>query len=140
MRGRHAGTGEAASREAWLGELYDRVGDGAWRLARRSAVDDVSAGELVVRAFRAFVESGHERDVELLRCVLDQVNDVRSARRIDAPPVERRGSVDMRDAFELIHVGGAHIADVASLLDCSTKELSRRLIDAVRVPQPTHAR
>ncbi|MCW2921206.1 MAG: hypothetical protein JWL76_1080 [Thermoleophilia bacterium] len=125
---------------AWIDALYDRVGDGAWRLARRSLDDDAAAAELVVRAFREFLDSGGRDDVELLRCVLDHVKQHRSERLSGRPRAERRTSTDVRDAFELIYVGGARITDVAQLTGCSVGELSRRLIDSVRDPQLAQAR
>lgn len=121
-------------------ELYDRVADGAWRLARRAADDDAAAGELVVRAFRDFVDSDCREDVELLQCVLDHAKDARLARVSERPRAERRSAPDVRDAFELIYVGGARVSDVARLVGCSVGELSRRLLDSVRDPQLVQTR
>lgn len=134
MRHRDGASRGGAPRDAWVAELYDRVGSGAWRLARRCVDDDQTAGELVARAFREFVDSGRRRDVELLQCVLDRVKELRATAWRDEAQRERRSSLDVRDAFELVYVGGARIADVATLLGCSTRELSRRMLDATRDP------
>lgn len=129
MRERHT-RGRGDQHAEWVEGLFDRVGDAAWRLARRSMPDDAAASELVVRAFRAFAETDRRQDIELLQCVLDHIRLARPQLAEDAPDMERRTSTDMRDAFELVYVAGAPVAQVAALLGCTTNELARRMLDA----------
>lgn len=117
--------------EAW----YDRVGDGAWRLARGRTGSDAAARDIVVQAFVECAEAGRCDDVDLLRCVLERVRQARPVVTHDSTHTERRRCSDVRDAFELIFVGGARIADVARAFGMTSRELSRKLADSVREHQ-----
>ncbi len=117
----------------------DRAGDavveGAWRIAFRATGDPAAAEQLVAEGCRAFRASGAASTVALLQCVLDaaHASRARQAALVAQPDrgVDRRRDTRVRDAFELVHVGGARLTEVAQLQGCSAGELARRLMDAV---------